>query len=276
MKNGFIILCSVVALSISAVFAAVTRTDLPAELQTAQIADHSGQAVSINNLTFNDEAGQSVKLADYFGQGRPVVLLLAYYNCPSLCGLLLQGATNSLRSLDWSPGKEFDVVVVSINPKENSDLARMKKENMLKYYGRLEAATGVHFLTGAQDQIEQLAKEVGFGYYFDPSINEYAHSAGIFVLTADGVISRVLYGVDFPSRDLKLSLLEASKGLVGTAFEKFMMFCYRYDPTRRGYALQAMRLVQFGGALTLVVLLGYMFIFWRRERRRDHERSLAA
>ncbi len=254
----------------------IEKEDLPKELNAAQITEKLGSSLTIGSLTFRNEAGDRVVLADYFSRGVPVVMVMAYYNCPALCGVLLNGVTNSLRALDWSPGKEFEIVVVSIDPKEGSQLARMKKENLIKSYGRIEAAAGAHFLTGEESQIKSLADQLGFGFYYDERISEYAHSAGIFVLTPSGQISRVLYGVDFPAKDLKLALLEASEGKVGTAFEKFMMFCYRYDPKRGGYSLHAMKLVQFGGLVTIVVLCGYLFLFWRRERKKNSDRRMAA
>lgn len=254
----------------------VENEALPKELQNAQITEKLGSTISTESLQFKDESGQLVRLSDYFSKGIPVVMALAYYNCPALCGVLLNGVTNSLRALDWTPGKEFEVVVVSINPQEGSQLATLKKENIIKSYGRIEAGAGLHFLTGEESQIKLLADQLGFGYYYDDQISEYAHSAGIFILTPEGRISRVLYGVDFAAKDLKLSLLEASEGKIGTTFERFLMFCYRYDPKRGGYSLQAMRLVQIGGLLTIVALCGYLFLFWRREKQKNSDRRMAA
>jgi len=279
--NGRIIksaLCFL-AFSLSAagtLFADIDRAPLPKELESAQIVEKLGNQVDIENLEFKNETGEPVKLSQFFKKDIPVVVVLAYYSCPSLCGVLLNGVTNSLRAIDWTPGKEFSVVVASINPKESSELARLKKETLVDHMGRVEAAGGMHFLTGQEPQIKALASQLGFGYYYDEAIKEYAHSAGIFVLTPTGKISRVLYGVDFPQKDLKLSLLEASEGKIGNTFERFLMFCYRYDPTRGGYALQAMKLVQAGGLLTILIIGGYLFWFWRRERRKKNEEGRMA
>jgi protein SCO1/2 len=169
--------------------------------------------------------------------------------------------------LNWSIGDEFQVVTLSINPKEGPDLAKKKKQAYLSKYGRLGAERGWHFLTGAEDQIQKLAAQVGFGYFYDAQTKEYAHSAGIFILTPEGKISRVLHGIDYPNRDLKLALLEASSGKVGSVLDRVMMFCYRYDPLSKGYALAAMRLVQLVSALMILIVAVFLFVSFRHERK---------
>ncbi len=246
---------------------ASAKAETPLELRRAEITEKLGAQVDIQNLNFKNEEGQPVKLSQFFASGKPVVLTLVYYNCPGLCNFLLNGFTNSVRTLGWTIGKEFEVVTVSISPKEKSDIAKPKKANYLKEYGRLDADKGWHFLTGEEPQIQKLASEVGFGYFYDEKTKEYAHSAGIFVLTPTGKVSRVLYGIDYPNRDLKLSLLEASEGKIGTAFDRFLMFCYQYDPASRGYAFQAMRLVQVTSALMVLVLAVWIGRFWLSQRK---------
>jgi protein SCO1/2 len=237
-------------------------------LDEIKISEHLGVQLDVDHLQFKDETGQPVVLANYFRHGKPVLLTLVYFGCPNLCTFMLNGLSNGLRSLKWNLGDQFEIVTVSINPNEGSSLASAKKAAYLKEYGRLGTENGWHFLTGSKDQIEKLAGTLGFGYRYDPETKQYAHSSGIFVMTPSGILSRVLYGIDFPEKDLKLALLEASNGKVGSTFEKFLMFCYHYNPNSRGYALYAMRIVQAGGAVTLLFLAIFMFLFWRRERFR--------
>ncbi len=250
----------------------VTPNTMPEDLKRAEITEKLGAQVDIQGLIFRNEQGEEKPLSAYFQGQRPVIVTMIYYTCPGLCSYLLNGFTNSLRSLDWSIGKNFDVVTVSINPKEGPDVALGKKESYVKSYGRLESAPGWHFLTGNQDQIDKLAAQLGFGFYYDEAAKEYAHSAGIFVLTPTGKISRVLYGIDFPNRDLKLSLLEAGEGKVGTMMERFMMFCYQYNPGSKGYAFMAMRLVQAGGVVMLLFLSFWLGIFWWSQRKLHRNR----
>jgi len=240
---------------------------LTAEMKKAQITEKLGGMVDIQNLKFRNEEGEPVVLAKYFQSGKPVLVTMVYYTCPGLCNFLLNGFTNSIRTLKWTAGQEFEVLTVSINPKEGSDVSSVKKASYLKEYGRLDAGKGWHFLTGSEDQIEKLAFQLGFGFYYDEKEKEYAHSAGIFVLTPEGKISRVLYGIDYPNRDLKLALLEASEGRVGTVVDRFIMFCFKYDPLSRGYAFVAIRLVQAGGILMLLVLGIWLGFFWWGQRK---------
>lgn len=251
----------------------VFATEVPDELKGVGITEHPGESVLVEELKFRNEAGAVVPLSSYFNRGKPVVLVLAYYECPNLCTFVLNGLTESMRQIrdaKWVPGKQFDVVTVSINPKETAELAARKKAAYLKSYGSPnaeEAAAGWHFLTGEETQIRKLAETVGFGYKWDPAEKQYAHSAAIFALTPDGRISRTLYGIEYKPNDVKLALLEASNGKIGTVIERFLLFCYRYDPKTRKYSIYLTKLMQAGGASTVLVFGGYMAIFWRRQRR---------
>jgi len=236
------------------------------EFKSIQIEDHLGQNIDLD-LSFVDSTGKEVKLADYFHTKKPVLLNLVYFNCPSLCGLLLNGISDALRRIDWKIGEHYEVITLSIDPEEDPLLASLKKENYIKDYGRPEAAAGWHFLTGKEENIKALAAQVGFGYRKVEETGEYAHSAGFFVLTPKGRISRVHYGVQFQPRDVKLSLLEASGGKIGSLADQVLLFCFRYDPNSKGYALAAFRIVQVGGAITALIIGIYLFIFWRRQRR---------
>lgn len=246
-------------------------SEVPQELQDVSIEEKLGASVSVDELTFRDEKNEEVALSKYFHSGKPVVLNLVYYNCPNLCNLVLNGFLETLKKMDWTPGNQFEVVTLSINPKEKPDLAEAKKRSYVAALGRPASSFGWHFLTGEESQIKKLADEVGFRYKYDPKSKEYAHAAGIFVLTPEGKMSRYLFGIDYPTRDLKLSLMEASGGKIGNIAEKILFFCYRYDPSAKGYGLYVWRLMRVGSAGTVVAFGGYLFMFWRRQRRRPEE-----
>jgi protein SCO1/2 len=239
----------------------------PENMDDIQIVDRLGETVDHRNIRLTDENGEERELSYYFDQGKPVLISMVYFNCPSLCGLVLNGVKNATRRLDWTPGREYIHLTVSIDPEEGAELAAAKKNNFIHEFGRPEAARGWHFLTGQEDQLRLLASQLGFGYRYIEKTQEYAHGAGIFILTPDGVVSRVLYGVEYDPKDLRLALLEASHGTVGSIMDKILLFCYRYDPESGGYALYAMQLMRAGGGVTLALVFGYLAFAWRRERR---------
>lgn len=212
------------------------------------------------------------KLGDYFDGARPVILTLNYYRCPMLCGLQLNGVVAGMEELDWTPGVEFEMVTVSIDPLETPELAKAKKDNYLRRYQRPAAARGWHFLTGRQVNIERLAETVGFGYTYDVVSGQYAHAAAIFVITPDGRVARYLYGIEYPPKSLKLALMEASKGEIGSALDQLIMYCYHYDPASRRYAPVAMNIMRVGGGATALVLGLTLVTWWMRESRR-HRRA---
>jgi protein SCO1/2 len=221
-----------------------------------------GQQVPLD-LEFTDETGRAIRLADYFGR-RPVILTLNYYDCPMLCTLELNGLVSALRTMSLTAGKDFDIVTVSIDPTEGSELAARKKHEYVHSYARLEAETGWHFLTGRQDQIERLAAAVGFHYNLDAATGEYAHAAGILVLTPDGRLSRYFYGVEFAPRDLRLALVESSGGKIGTLADMLLLFCYHYDPSEARYSLAALGAMRAGGAISLIGLAALVFTLGRK------------
>jgi protein SCO1/2 len=235
----------------------------PRELQGVGVDEKLGQKIDLN-LTFIAEDGYPHKLAEYFAKGRPVILNLVYYSCPMLCNLVLNGQVDVLRQLPWTPGKEFEVVTVSIDPTENFGLARTKKAAYLASYER--EAPGWHFLTDHEGNVKKLAEQIGFHYKFDQKIGQYAHAASIFVLTPQGMISRYLYGVKFKSLDMRLALTEAAEEKFGVT-DKLILFCFHYDPESRSYIPVARNIMRGGGAL---MLLGFGFVLyrlWRRDRR---------
>ncbi|MCC7146283.1 MAG: SCO family protein [Phycisphaeraceae bacterium] len=243
----------------------------PAEKFGAKVTEKLGQAVPLE-LTFKDENGQTVTLGQFFRAGKPVVLQLGYYGCPMLCGLVTNGLTEAMQELSWTAGAEFAVIVVSIDPNETPRLAREKKHNYLMELARPEAGAGWHFLTGRPAEIKALSEAVGFGYGWDARSMQFVHPAVIMLLTPEGKISRYLYGVKFPSQVLRLSLVEAAEGKVGSTYDRILLYCFHYDPEAGGYRLAAMNLMRLGGVLTVVVMVSLIGLaLWREARRRAAE-----
>jgi len=235
----------------------------PELLKQVGIDQKLNQTIPLN-LAFRDENGNRVELGQYFGQ-KPVILTLVYYNCPMLCTQVLNGVESGLKELPTDIGKQFDVVTISIDPTESHVLAKVKKEMYVGMYGRPGAAEGWHFLTGDEAQIKQLADAVGFRYAYDPDTKQFAHASAIMLLTPEGKISRYFYGIQFPSRDLRLGLVEASEGKIGTPVDQVLLFCYHYDPATGKYGLLISRVIQAGGALTVLILGIAMVILFRGE-----------
>ena len=216
------------------------------------------------NLAFHDENGKTVQLNEYFGQ-KPVILTLVYYNCPMLCTQILNGVESGLKELPMDIGRQFNVVTVSIDPTDTHVLASVKQEMYTGMYGRTGAAQGWHFLTGDEPQIKQLAAAAGFRYAYDSDTKQFAHASAIMILTPEGKISRYLYGIEFPSRDLRLGLDEASEGKIGSPVDAILLFCYHYDPHTGKYGLLISHVIQAGGALTLLVLGALVLVLFRGE-----------
>jgi protein SCO1 len=216
---------------------------------------------------FKDEAGRDVTLGSYFRPGHPVLLTLNYYRCPMLCTLELNGLTAAMKQLAWTPGDEFTVVTVSFDPAETPALARGKKQSYLEDLGRPSAEAGWHFLTGSEASIRALTAAVGFSYEYDKATDQFGHAAVVMVATPEGRVARYLYGVTFAPETLKLGLLEASKGKIGSTWERFILYCYHYDANQGRYALAALTIMRVGGALTVLVLCCVIGGFWLRDRR---------
>jgi protein SCO1/2 len=217
------------------------------------------------DLMFTDETGRDVRLGELLGK-RPVVLAMVYYECPMLCTQVLNGVVSALGVLKFDVGKEYDVIAVSINPKEGPGLAAQKKKAYLERYKRPQTADGWHFLTGKEENIQRLAAAVGFRYAFDEEIQQYAHGAGIEILTPRGVIAKYFYGIEFSPRDIRFGLIEASDERIGTAIDEALMLCYHYDPTTGKYGATAIGAIRIGGVATLLALLSFVFVSLRRER----------
>ncbi|HVS88596.1 MAG TPA: SCO family protein [Candidatus Acidoferrum sp.] len=216
------------------------------------------------DLAFRDEAGRSVQLRDYFRQ-KPVVLALVYYGCPMLCNQVEQGVVGTLRMLSFNPGRDYEVVFVSFDPRESPDMAAQKKESAMSHFRRPETAPGWHFLTGSKESIDALTKSANFRYSFDEKANLFAHASGIMLLTPDGRISRYFYGVEYPSRDVRLGLVDASAGKIGTPIDRALLFCYQYDPASARYSASILAIIRLGGILTVLCLIVGILIFRRRD-----------
>jgi len=236
----------------------------PPYLQNVGIDQHLDAQVP-GDLSFVDDTGRPVKLGDYFGK-KPLILNLVYYNCPMLCGEVLAGLAGSMKLIKFDVGNEFEVVTVSFNPQETPQLAAEKKRDYLKRYGRPAAAAGWHFLTGPADSINALTKAVGFQYQYDAAKNQYAHATAIMVLTPQGRISRYFYGVDFPPKDLRMGLVEASQGKIGNAVDQVLLYCYHYDPATGKYGAIVSNMLKLGGALTILFVGALILILLRLER----------
>jgi protein SCO1/2 len=245
----------------------------PPYLQNVGIEQHlDGQIPP--DLAFVDDTGRPVKLGDYFGK-KPLILNLVYYNCTMLCGEALAGLTGAMKMVKFDVGKEFEVVTVSFNPKETPEIAAAKKKDYLARYGRPGAASGWHFLTGPPDSINALTKAVGFQYQYDPKSNQYAHVTAIMVLTPQGRISRYFYGVDFPPKDLRLGLIEASQGKIGNAVDQVLLYCYHYDPATGKYGAIVNNILRLGAGLTIMLLGGLLFLLFRLEKAAPPRRPLS-
>jgi len=256
------------ALGVAGPAAGLERADQEVdELEGLGIFHQGGAQVPLD-LSFTDEQGQTVTLADYFDGEKPVILTLVYYNCPMLCNILLDRFVVGLKELDWTAGQEFRIVTVSIDPRDHSADSAKKKAHQIENYGRPSATSGWHFLTGEDADIHALADVVGFRYAFDEERGEFRHAAGIFVLTPGGEVSQTLLGLDFPAKDLRLALVEASAGKIGSALDRALLFCFHYDATEGRYALAAMNLMRLGGGVTVLALGLWLLTVWRRDRRR--------
>lgn len=227
------------------------------------------------DLTFVDETGKDVRLGEYFGR-RPVLLALVYYECPMLCTQVLNGVTGALKVLSFDVGREFDVVAVSINPKEGPGLAAAKKKAYLERYGRPGTADGWHFLTGREENIRALANAVGFRYAYDETIQQYAHGAGVELITPKGVIARYFYGIEFAPRDIRLGIIEASEERIGSPIDSVLLLCYHYDPATGRYGATAMTMVRIGAVMTMIGFAVFLFVALRRERASGRQAAAAA
>ena len=217
------------------------------------------------DLAFSDETGQVVTLRQYFGE--PVILALVYYQCPSLCNMVLNGVVRAAKGLSLTAGEDYEVVAVSFDPRETPGMARAKKLTYMKEFNRPETERGWHFLTGDEAASKALADSVGFHFVYDTMTNQYAHASGIILLTPEGRTTRYFLGIDYPARDVRFGLVEASSNRIGSAVDQVMLYCFHYDPANGRYGLAIMNVLRLGGLLTLVALATFMIVMFRRDFR---------
>ena len=260
--------CAGALLVVGLLLATLARADQgrPPILRDVGFDQRLGQAIPLD-LAFRDEAGQAVTLRDYFGT-HPVLLVPAYYECPMLCTLVLNGVVSALRALAFDVGREFTVVTFSFNPAETSALAAAKKATYVGDYRRPGAETGWHFLTGDEASIDALTAAIGFRYAYDETQRQYAHASGIVVLTPEGRISHYFLGVEYAPNDLRLALVEASQHRIGSVVDELLLFCFHYDPATGRYSRVALDVVRAGGAATLLALVAAVALMLRHERPR--------
>jgi protein SCO1/2 len=254
--------------------AGTPASQVPQVLREIGFDQNIDQRVPLDT-TFRDEAGATVRLGDYFGK-KPVVMVFAYYDCPMLCTQVINGLSSALGVMSLNPGKDFEIVTVSFNPRDTPATAAAKKAVYLDRYKRPGAAVGWHFLTGDQPQIDRLTRAAGFRYAWDADTKQYAHPSGVIVLTPDGRLSKYLFGIEYGPRDLRFGIVEASDGKVGTIADALLLYCYHYDPMTGRYGLVIMRAVRIAGAATVLALGAFIVVMVRREREpktRNQERG---
>jgi protein SCO1/2 len=241
---------------------------LPSALQEVGIDQKLGEQLPLDTV-FTNEDGESVKLGSYFHKGRPVVLALVYYECPMLCNEVLNGMTGSLKGLSFDAGKEFDVIAISFDARENDKpgLAKNKKLAYVERYGRPGAEDGWHFLTGTQASIDAVTTASGFKYKWDEKSNQFAHAGGIMLVTPDGKMSRYFFGIDYSPKDLKLGMMETADNKVGDPVDKLLLYCFHYDPATGKYGLSILRVMRYAAVATLLGMGLMGFVFWRRNKK---------
>jgi len=243
----------------------------PPGLQHVGIEQNLNQQIP-PSLTFRDETGKTVQLADYFGK-KPMILNLVYYQCPMLCGEVLSGLESALRVLKFDVGKEFDVLTISFDPKETPEMAAAKKAEYLKRYGRAGAAAGWHFLTGPPSSIDALTQVAGFQYQYDPKSGQFAHATAIMVLTPEGKIAQYYYGVEFAPKDLRLGLVQASQHKIGNLVDEVLLYCYHYNPDTGKYGAIISRVLKIAAGATILVLGTFLVLMLRLGSVADQRRA---
>jgi len=238
----------------------------PPILESVGVDEHLGRNVDLN-LAFIDENGHTVALKDFFHKGRPVLLDLIYYSCPGLCDLILNGQTAAMRQIPWTPGDQYEVVTISIDPKEKPELASQKKQAQVGSYQR--PAPGWHFLCDKDGNAKRLSEQIGYRYRYDPQQDQFAHASAIFILTPEGRMARYLYGTRFRPMDMRFALTEAAEGRSTLTVEKILLFCYHYDPVKHTYVMFATNFMKLGGVLTVLLIGWFLYRMIRMERRRS-------
>jgi protein SCO1 len=240
-------------------------SEIPPQLQEVTFEQRLNTTLPLD-ATFRDDRGQTVKLGDYFGR-KPVVLAFVYLQCPMLCSQVMNGISSSLKVLPFTPGADFDVVLVSFDPRDTPQIAAEKKRAHMEYWGSEETAGGWHILTGDEANIQRVTSAAGFTYRWDEASGQFAHASGVLVATPDGRLSRYFYGVEFSPKELRLALVESGEGKVGSAIDQLLLYCYHYDPSTGQYGVVVMNLVRLGGIVTVVMMAGFILLMRRRDPR---------
>jgi protein SCO1 len=249
---------------------------IPTELEGVDVIEHLGGPLP-RDARFLDSDGKPVRLGDYFDGKRPTVFVFAYHTCPMLCSLVLDATVKALNDVQWSVGDQFDVVSVSIDPRDTPQAATRKRAQVVASYNRSHGSTrGWTFLVGDEENVRKVTDAIGFKYRYDARQKQYAHPAAIYLLTPEGHVARYLYGIQYDPADLRLGLLEATEGRSITTTERLLLFCYHYDPQGKHYSLVAMNVMRLGGVVTLVAIGSFLTIMWARERHRRKGRAGAS
>ena len=256
----------------SFVYSQTLKTEFPAE-QQIDVIENLGKYVPLD-AEFIDEDGKVVKLASFFVSEIPTVLTLNYFECPMLCTLVLNGLAESLKNLTLNAGEDFQVITIDINPNEKTLFANQKKKNYVNGFGLQNIKDDWHFLTGDQVNIKKVADSIGYIYYYDNQRDEYMHPAAITLLSPEGKISRYLYGIEYPTKDLKLGLLEASEGKIGSTLDKIILYCYHYDPYKNTYTIFATNIMRLGGIFTILFICIMLVSYWKNDRNLFDKDSL--
>ena len=274
MKSAFYVIIAIAALQLAAPSQSMCAQTVPGNVGPAASAMPSalqnvGFEPPLNgqmprDLLFRDETGREVRLGQFFGQ-KPVVLAFVYYNCPMLCDQIQMGVVGALRMISFNPGRDYEVVFVSFDSRDTIEMAAAKKKVAVGHFRRPETQSGWHFLTGSQESIEAATRAANFRYRFDSKSNLFAHASGVLLLTPDGRISRYFYGVEYPGRDMRLGLVDASAGKIGSPIDHVLLFCYHYDPATAKYSASILRIIRLGGIVTILCLVGSILFFRRRE-----------
>ncbi len=243
---------------------------MPAQLQAVGIDQKLGEQLPFD-AEFKDENGNIIKLGSLFNGKKPVILAFVYYECPMLCNEVLNGLTGSLKGISFDAGKDFDVVAISFDARENDkpDLAKNKRESYLNRYGRAGALNGWHFLTGTQSEIDKVTQAAGFNYQFDEKTNQFAHAGGIMMTTPDGRLSRYFYGIDYAPGDVKFGLIDSGEGKIGNPVEKLFLYCFHYDPASGKYGFAVLRAMRLTAVATVLGIIGMMLFFWRKNKNKE-------
>jgi protein SCO1/2 len=248
----------------------IVASNVPPQFKSVTFAQRQNQQMPLDT-PLKDETGRSVRLGDYFTD-KPVVLAFVYYQCPMLCPMTLNGISSALKALSFTPGKDFEVVVVSFDPRDTPESANAKKRAHLAHWNTANTADGWHFLTGDEASIRRVTSAAGFSYTWDEKTGQFAHVSGLLTLTPDGRLARYFYGVEYSPRELRLALFESGQGRIGSKVEELLLYCFHYDPEVGRYGYAVMTLVRLGGALTVALMVGFVLLMRRREGRAPVER----